>query len=96
MPPAEATNTTPPIDHRAPLAIVCADQALQTREVYGAEIPAAVPGPPGLLVLPGPSVRLSLTAIDHFTDACLLAAGRPSGEYNRLGRVQGRISRADS
>ncbi|MFF5442234.1 hypothetical protein [Streptomyces achromogenes] len=36
----------------------------------------------GLLLLPGPSVRLGLTAVENLADACLTAAGRPPGACN--------------
>jgi nucleoside-diphosphate-sugar epimerase len=60
---------------------------LRPRAVYGAGDPHLVPRllsrvRRGLLVLPGPSVRLSLTAVENLTEACLSAAGWPPGAYN--------------
>ncbi|HEX5542629.1 MAG TPA: NAD(P)-dependent oxidoreductase [Micromonospora sp.] len=60
---------------------------LRPRAVYG-------PGDPHLLprliravrgrylLLPGPDVRLSLTAVENLAEACLAALGWPSGAYN--------------
>ncbi|WP_345942571.1 NAD(P)-dependent oxidoreductase [Streptomyces sp. SID486] len=60
---------------------------LRPRAVYGPGDPHLVPRllsrvRRGVLVLPGPSVRLSLTAVENLTDACLTAAGWPPGAYN--------------
>ncbi|MBL1087422.1 NAD(P)-dependent oxidoreductase [Streptomyces actinomycinicus] len=60
---------------------------LRPRAVYGAGDPHLVPRllsrvRRGLLLLPGPSVRLSLTAVENLTDACLAAGGWPPGAYN--------------
>lgn len=60
---------------------------LRPRAVYGAGDPHLVPRllsrvRRGLLLLPGPSVRLSLTAVENLADACLLAADWPPGAYN--------------
>ncbi|MFI6412047.1 NAD-dependent epimerase/dehydratase family protein [Streptomyces sp. NPDC050585] len=60
---------------------------LRPRAVYGAGDPHLVPRllsrvRRGLLLLPGPSVRLSLTAVENLADACLLAADWPPGVYN--------------
>ncbi|MFE6667279.1 NAD-dependent epimerase/dehydratase family protein [Streptomyces sp. NPDC057697] len=69
------------------LALAAGAVVLRPRAVYGAGDPHLVPrllsrvrGP--VLMLPGPSVRLSLTAVENLTDACLMAAGWPPGAYN--------------
>jgi nucleoside-diphosphate-sugar epimerase len=36
----------------------------------------------GLLVLPGPDARLSLTCVTNLADACLAATAWPAGAYN--------------
>ncbi|MFF4041292.1 NAD-dependent epimerase/dehydratase family protein [Streptomyces sp. NPDC001816] len=69
------------------LALAAGAVVLRPRAVYGAGDPHLVPRllsrvRSGLLVLPGPSVRLSLTAVENLTDACLSAAGWPPGAYN--------------
>ncbi|MCW5251182.1 NAD-dependent epimerase/dehydratase family protein [Streptomyces sp. SHP 1-2] len=69
------------------LAVAAGAVALRPRAVYGAGDPHLVPRllsrvRRGLLLLPGPSVRLSLTAVENLADACLLATGWPPGAYN--------------
>ncbi|WP_435613221.1 NAD-dependent epimerase/dehydratase family protein [Streptomyces sp. bgisy159] len=69
------------------LALAADAVVLRPRAVYGAGDPHLVPRllfrvRRGLLVLPGPSVRLSLTAVENLADACLLAADWPPGAYN--------------
>ncbi|MFI6107486.1 NAD-dependent epimerase/dehydratase family protein [Streptomyces sp. NPDC051310] len=69
------------------LALAAGAVVLRPRAVYGAGDPHLVPRllsrvRRGLLALPGPSVRLSLTAVENLTDACLQAAGWPPGAYN--------------
>lgn len=69
------------------LALAAGAVVLRPRAVYGAGDPHLVPRllsrvRRGLLMLPGPSVRLSLTAVENLTDACLMAAGWPPGAYN--------------
>ncbi|MFJ6017000.1 NAD-dependent epimerase/dehydratase family protein [Streptomyces sp. NPDC092952] len=69
------------------LALAAGAVVLRPRAVYGAGDPHLVPRllsrvRRGLLTLPGPSVRLSLTAVENLADACLLAADWPSGAYN--------------
>ncbi|MBL1104365.1 NAD(P)-dependent oxidoreductase [Streptomyces sp. 5-8] len=69
------------------LALAGGAVVLRPRAVYGAGDPHLVPRllsrvRHGLLLLPGPSVRLSLTAVENLTDACLAAAGWPPGAYN--------------
>ncbi|MCQ0025581.1 NAD(P)-dependent oxidoreductase [Streptomyces somaliensis DSM 40738] len=69
------------------LALAAGAVVLRPRAVYGAGDPHLVPRllsrvRRGLLVLPGPSVRLSLTAVENLADACLAAAGWPPGAYN--------------
>ncbi|MFF8592081.1 NAD-dependent epimerase/dehydratase family protein [Streptomyces sp. NPDC015220] len=69
------------------LALAAGAVVLRPRAVYGAGDPHLVPRlldrvRRGLLLLPGPSVPLSLTAVENLTDACLLAAGWPPGAYN--------------
>lgn len=69
------------------LALAAGAVVLRPRAVYG-------PGDPHLLprllravrgrrlVLPGPDVRLSLTAVENLVDACLAAFRWPPGAYN--------------
>ncbi|MFF3390019.1 NAD-dependent epimerase/dehydratase family protein [Streptomyces sp. NPDC002669] len=69
------------------LALAAGAVVLRPRAVYGAGDPHLVPRllsriRRGLLLLPGPSVLLSLTAVENLTDACLAAAGWPPGAYN--------------
>ncbi|MFI9251833.1 NAD-dependent epimerase/dehydratase family protein [Streptomyces sp. NPDC053069] len=69
------------------LALTAGAVVLRPRAVYGAGDPHLVPRlvsrvRSGLLLLPGPSVRLSLTAVENLTEACLSAADWPPGAYN--------------
>ncbi|WP_031165518.1 NAD-dependent epimerase/dehydratase family protein [Streptomyces durhamensis] len=69
------------------LALAAGAVVLRPRAVYGPGDPHLVPRlvsrvRGGLLLLPGPSVRLSLTAVENLTEACLAAAGWPPGAYN--------------
>ncbi|KOV23990.1 NAD(P)-dependent oxidoreductase [Streptomyces caelestis] len=69
------------------LALAAGAVVLRPRAVYGAGDPHLAPRllsrvRHGLLMLPGPSVRLSLTAVENLTDACLTAADWPPGAYN--------------
>ncbi|MER6333645.1 NAD(P)-dependent oxidoreductase [Streptomyces sp. NPDC001034] len=69
------------------LALAAGAVVLRPRAVYGAGDPHLVPRllsrvRHGLLMLPGPSVRLSLTAVENLADACLTAAHWPPGAYN--------------
>ncbi|WP_370416578.1 NAD-dependent epimerase/dehydratase family protein [Streptomyces fradiae] len=69
------------------LALAAGAVVLRPRAVYGPGDPHLVPRllsrvRRGLLMLPGPSVRLSLTAVENLADACLTAAGWPPGAYN--------------
>lgn len=69
------------------LALAAGAVVLRPRAVYG-------PGDPHLLPrllaarrgrwlpVPGPDVRLSLTAVENLADACLAATGWPAGAYN--------------
>ncbi|GHE08658.1 NAD-dependent epimerase/dehydratase family protein [Streptomyces alanosinicus] len=69
------------------LALAAGAVVLRPRAVYGSGDPHLVPRllsrvRGGLLMLPGPSVELSLTAVENLTEACLAAAGWPPGAYN--------------
>ncbi|CAG6398718.1 NAD(P)-dependent oxidoreductase [Streptomyces cocklensis] len=69
------------------LALAAGAVVLRPRAVYGPGDPHLVPRllsrvRRGLLLLPGPSVRLSLTAVENLADACVAAAGWPPGAYN--------------
>ncbi|MFF8883801.1 NAD-dependent epimerase/dehydratase family protein [Streptomyces flaveolus] len=69
------------------LALAAGAVVLRPRAVYGAGDPHLVPRllsrvRRGRLMLPGPSVRLSLTAVENLADACLSAAHWPPGAYN--------------
>ncbi|MFH7333824.1 NAD-dependent epimerase/dehydratase family protein [Streptomyces sp. KHY 26] len=69
------------------LALAAGAVVLRPRAVYGVGDPHLVPRllsrvRRGLLMLPGPSVRLSLTAVENLADACLTAADWPPGAYN--------------
>ncbi|OLB77795.1 MAG: epimerase [Actinobacteria bacterium 13_2_20CM_2_71_6] len=60
---------------------------LRPRGVYGSGDPHLVPRlrrrvRRGRLGLPGPDVRLSLTAVENLADACLAALDWPAGAYN--------------
>ncbi|MFF6999011.1 NAD-dependent epimerase/dehydratase family protein [Streptomyces sp. NPDC008313] len=69
------------------LALAAGAVVLRPRAVYGTGDPHLVPRllsrvRRGRLMLPGPSLRLSLTAVENLADACLLAARWPPGAYN--------------
>ncbi|MDI2124752.1 NAD-dependent epimerase/dehydratase family protein [Yinghuangia seranimata] len=69
------------------LALAAGAVVLRPRAVYGVGDPHLVPRllsrvRRGLLLLPGPSVRLSLTAVENLADACLAAVDWPPGAYN--------------
>ena len=69
------------------LALAAGAVVLRPRAVYGPGDPHLVPRllervRHGLLLLPGPDVPLSLTAVGNLADACLAAAGWPPGAYN--------------
>ncbi|MEW2297966.1 NAD(P)-dependent oxidoreductase [Streptomyces sp. NPDC006743] len=69
------------------LALAAGAVVLRPRAVYGTGDPHLVPRllarvRHGLLLLPGPSVPLSLTAVENLATACLAAAGWPPGAYN--------------
>ncbi|MDQ8704019.1 NAD(P)-dependent oxidoreductase [Streptomyces sp. LHD-70] len=69
------------------LALAAGAVVLRPRAVYGPGDPHLVPRllsrvRRGLLVLPGPSSRLSLTAVENLTRACLTAGDWPPGAYN--------------
>jgi len=70
------------------LALEAGAVVLRPRAVYGAGDPYLVPRlldriRGGLLLLPGPDVTLSLTAVENLADACVAAAaGWPPGAYN--------------
>jgi nucleoside-diphosphate-sugar epimerase len=60
---------------------------LRPRAVYGPGDGQLVPrivraARAGVIVLPGPDVRLSLTAVGNLADACLQAPNWPAGAYN--------------
>jgi 2-alkyl-3-oxoalkanoate reductase len=61
--------------------------ALRPRAVYGPGDPHLLPRllravRAGLVLLPGPDNRLSLTAVENLAEACLLALDWPAGPYN--------------
>ncbi|MFD7555246.1 NAD-dependent epimerase/dehydratase family protein [Streptomyces sp. NPDC059835] len=69
------------------LALAAGAVALRPRAVYGPGDTQLLPRllsrvRAGTLLLPGPDVRLSLTAVENLADACLAAAAWPSGAYN--------------
>ncbi|WP_371480318.1 NAD-dependent epimerase/dehydratase family protein [Kitasatospora sp. NBC_00315] len=69
------------------LALAAGAVVLRPRAVYGPDDPHLVPRllervRHGVLLLPGPDVTLSLTAVQNLADACLAAAGWPPGAYN--------------
>ena len=69
------------------LALIAGAVVLRPRAVYGAGDPHLLPRlmsrvRGGLALLPGPDVRLSLTAVENLADACLAAPGWPAGAYN--------------
>jgi nucleoside-diphosphate-sugar epimerase len=69
------------------LALASGAIVLRPRAVYGPGDPHLLPRilasvHSGRVLLPGPDVRLSLTAVENLADACLAAAGWPGGPYN--------------
>ncbi|MEV8335583.1 NAD-dependent epimerase/dehydratase family protein [Streptomyces niveus] len=69
------------------LALASGAVILRPRAVYGQGDPHLVPRllthvRRGLLMLPGKDVRLSLTAVENLTAACLAAVGWAPGAYN--------------
>ncbi|MEU2627106.1 NAD(P)-dependent oxidoreductase [Kitasatospora sp. NPDC007106] len=69
------------------LALAAGAVVLRPRAVYGPGDPHLVPRllervRRGLLLLPGPDVPLSLTAVQNLADACLAAADWAPGAYN--------------
>ncbi|MFI1566754.1 NAD-dependent epimerase/dehydratase family protein [Streptomyces sp. NPDC020490] len=69
------------------LALAAGAVVLRPRAVYGTGDPHLVPRllsrvRRGVLLLPGPSAPLSLTAVENLTEACLAAADWPPGPYN--------------
>jgi nucleoside-diphosphate-sugar epimerase len=69
------------------LALDAGAVVLRPRAVYGSGDPHLVPRlhqriRAGVLVLPGPDVRISLTAVENLADACLAGLGWPAGAYN--------------
>ncbi|MFD9408855.1 NAD-dependent epimerase/dehydratase family protein [Streptomyces sp. NPDC059989] len=69
------------------LALAAGAVVLRPRAVYGPGDTQLLPRllsrvRAGTLLLPGPDVRLSLTAVENLAEACLAAAGWPPGAYN--------------
>lgn len=69
------------------LALAAHAVVLRPRAVYGKADPHLVPRlrqrvRAGIAVLPGPDVRLSLTAVENLADACLAAVTWPAGAFN--------------
>ncbi|MEU9236546.1 NAD-dependent epimerase/dehydratase family protein [Streptomyces subrutilus] len=69
------------------LALAGGAVVLRPRAVYGPGDTQLLPRllsrvRAGTLLLPGPDVRLSLTAVENLAGACLAAAGWPPGAYN--------------
>ncbi|MEU9144793.1 NAD(P)-dependent oxidoreductase [Streptomyces sp. NPDC048349] len=69
------------------LALAGGAVVLRPRAVYGPGDTQLLPRllsrvRAGTLLLPGPDVMLSLTAVENLADACLAAAGWPPGAYN--------------
>ncbi|GGW23993.1 NAD-dependent epimerase/dehydratase family protein [Streptomyces xantholiticus] len=69
------------------IALAAGAVVLRPRAVYGPGDTQLLPRllsrvRAGTLLLPGPDVRLSLTAVENLADACLAAAGWPPGAYN--------------
>ena len=69
------------------LALARGAIVLRPRAVYGPGDPHLLPRVlasvrRGRLLLPGPDVRLSLTAVENLADACLAAAAWPPAAYN--------------
>lgn len=69
------------------LALAAGAVVLRPRAVYGPGDPHLLPRLLGAvrgryLLLPGPDVSLSLTAVENLADACLAASRWPAGAYN--------------
>lgn len=69
------------------LALAAGAVVLRPRAVYGPGDPHLLPRlvravRGRVLLLPGPDVPLSLTAVENLADACLAALGWPPGAYN--------------
>lgn len=69
------------------LALAAGAVVLRPRAVYGPGDTQLLPRllsrvRAGTLFLPGPDVRLSLTAVENLAEACLAAVGWPPGAYN--------------
>ncbi|MEV6399488.1 NAD(P)-dependent oxidoreductase [Streptomyces sp. NPDC051907] len=69
------------------LALAAGAVVLRPRAVYGPGDTQLLPRllsrvRAGVLALPGPDVRLSLTAVESLAEACLAAADWPAGAYN--------------
>ncbi|MEV6300704.1 NAD(P)-dependent oxidoreductase [Actinoplanes sp. NPDC051861] len=69
------------------LALDAGAVVLRPRAVYGPGDPHLLPRlrravRAGRVLLPGPDIRLSLTAVENLADACLAARSWPSGAYN--------------
>ncbi len=69
------------------LALAAGAVVLRPRAVYGPGDPHLLPRilasvRRGRVLLPGPDVRLSLTAVENLADACLAATAWPAGAYN--------------
>ncbi|MFF6785813.1 NAD-dependent epimerase/dehydratase family protein [Streptomyces sp. NPDC012510] len=69
------------------LALAAGAVVLRPRAVYGPGDTQLLPRllarvRAGTLLLPGPDVRLSLTAVENLADACLAATTWPPGAYN--------------
>ncbi|GAA0312550.1 hypothetical protein GCM10010302_59280 [Streptomyces polychromogenes] len=69
------------------LALAAGTVVLRPRAVYGPGDTQLLPRllsrvRAGTLFLPGPDVRLSLTAVENLAAACLAAVGWPPGAYN--------------
>ncbi|WP_234362319.1 NAD-dependent epimerase/dehydratase family protein [Streptomyces sp. IMTB 1903] len=69
------------------LALAAGAVVLRPRAVYGPGDTTLLPRllsrvRAGTLLLPGPDVRLSLTAVENLAEACLAAAAWPPGAYN--------------
>jgi nucleoside-diphosphate-sugar epimerase len=69
------------------LALARGAVVLRPRAVYGPGDPHLLPRilasvRYGRVLLPGPDVRLSLTAVENLADACVAAAAWPAGAYN--------------
>ncbi|GIF12136.1 hypothetical protein Ate01nite_21680 [Actinoplanes teichomyceticus] len=69
------------------LALAAGAVVLRPRAVYGPGDPHLLPRlrravRGGRALLPGPDIRLSLTAVENLADACLAAPAWPPGAYN--------------